>query len=160
MFLSFVDSPYRDEISKTILRMQENSELELLKDKWWKGAICGGSTGQDANSELGMSNVGGVFVVLLAGIAVAFIITAVEFFWKVAKLSKATKVLSTVTSTTFTEKMFNLFSFCFDCRDRFARKWLARSCMHLSYMVLSLGTEEKVDNFVSNRRELNSLQKR
>ncbi|XP_055345947.1 glutamate receptor ionotropic, kainate 3-like isoform X2 [Paramacrobiotus metropolitanus] len=88
-----IDSPYRDLISKEILRLQENSELEVLKDKWWKGksqVICADAGASDSGaSELGMANVGGVFVVLLGGIGTALICAAMEFLWQVGKDSKS-----------------------------------------------------------------------
>ena len=85
----FLDSPYRDEISKAILKLQESSELQVLKDRWWKeknaGEKCEASKPQDQASELGLANVGGVFVILLAGLALSFAVAILEFVWKARK---------------------------------------------------------------------------
>lgn len=93
IFEIVLDSPFRDDISRAILQMQENSELEVLKDKWWKksSGICGSSS-QDANSEMGMANVGGVFVVLAGGIGLSFFVAALEFIWKIYAYTKTIKV--------------------------------------------------------------------
>ncbi|OWA54135.1 Glutamate receptor ionotropic, kainate 2 [Hypsibius exemplaris] len=85
------NSPYRDEISKAILKLQESSELQVLKDRWWKekniknGEKCEVSKPQDQASELGLANVGGVFVILLAGLALSFAVAILEFVWKARK---------------------------------------------------------------------------
>lgn len=87
------DSPYRDMISKEILRMQENSELQVLKDKWWKGksqAIC--DQGSSDPLDLGLANLGGVFVVLIAGIGTGFICAVLEFSWEIHKLARVNHV--------------------------------------------------------------------
>ncbi|GAB6032835.1 hypothetical protein CHUAL_012037 [Chamberlinius hualienensis] len=81
-------SPYRSLFSRAILRLQESGQLHVLKEKWWKKEMGGGkcpaevaSSGGGAN-ELGLANVGGVFVVLLGGMALACMIGVVEFVWK------------------------------------------------------------------------------
>ncbi|GFX35938.1 hypothetical protein TNCV_4214601 [Trichonephila clavipes] len=38
-------------------------------------------------TELGLGNVGGVFVVLLTGLALAAFVAVIEFFWKARKLA-------------------------------------------------------------------------
>lgn len=32
----FSDSPYRSEINRAVLKMQEDGKLQMLKTKWWK----------------------------------------------------------------------------------------------------------------------------
>lgn len=39
----FVDSPYRNELSSKVIKLQETGVLNQLKDKWWKEKR-GGST--------------------------------------------------------------------------------------------------------------------
>lgn len=83
-------SPWRDRISLIILELQEKGEIQMLYDKWWKadgGATCqrGGPGGSHTTREsskanaMGVANIGGVFVVLLAGLAVAMIVAVAEF---------------------------------------------------------------------------------
>ncbi|CAN7936995.1 unnamed protein product, partial [Ixodes hexagonus] len=83
-------SPYRSHLSAAILRLQENGTMQMFKNRWWKvgpGKQCPGDTRSDVSrsgsaSELGLAKVGGVFVVLLAGLGVACVIAFVEFFCK------------------------------------------------------------------------------
>lgn len=42
--------------------------------------------------ELGMDNVGGVFLVLAGGLGISILIGILEFFWNVSKVSVAEKV--------------------------------------------------------------------
>src|SRR5690606_11445577 len=66
------DSPYRSIISDAILKLQEGGTLHNLKLKWWKVGLCSHQkdtqkSSSGSASELGLANVGGVFVVLAAG---------------------------------------------------------------------------------------------
>lgn len=49
--------------------------------------------GDQPSNELGMSNVGGVFVVLIAGSAFAFFVAILEFLWNVRKVAVEEKVI-------------------------------------------------------------------
>ncbi|KFM80329.1 Glutamate receptor, ionotropic kainate 2, partial [Stegodyphus mimosarum] len=82
-------SPWRDKISLAILDLQEKGVIQMLYNKWWKssGISC---AREDKNKEgkansLGVGNIGGVFVVLLCGLAVAFVAAVIEFFWNSRK---------------------------------------------------------------------------
>ncbi|XP_071819367.1 glutamate receptor ionotropic, kainate 2-like isoform X2 [Apostichopus japonicus] len=76
-------SPLRDEITKVILQLQEEDILLQLKKKWWKTDKCvqEHKNKEDAN-ELDLSNIGGIFLVLLAGLIVGLITAVCEFVWK------------------------------------------------------------------------------
>ncbi|XP_058825661.1 glutamate receptor ionotropic, kainate 2-like [Topomyia yanbarensis] len=94
-----VNSPYRTAISGAVLKMQEEGKLSQLKDKWWRkmhgGGRCQGpegKTGGDSAAELGIDNVGGVFVVLAFGCSCALIIGILEFLWNVRKVAVDEKV--------------------------------------------------------------------
>lgn len=73
--------------------MQESGKLHHLKQKWWKEKYGGGKCKSDTSSteeqttELSLSHVGGVFVVLFGGVILALIISIAEFFWNVRKLA-------------------------------------------------------------------------
>lgn len=45
------------------------------------------------SNKLGMSNVGGVFVVLIAGCIIAFLVSILEFMWNVRKVAVHEKVM-------------------------------------------------------------------
>ncbi|XP_011330536.1 glutamate receptor ionotropic, kainate 2 isoform X3 [Ooceraea biroi] len=82
-------SPWRDKISLAILELQEKGVIQILYDKWWKntGDVC---NRDDKNKEskanaLGVENIGGVFVVLLCGLALAILVAILEFCWNSKK---------------------------------------------------------------------------
>lgn len=90
------DSPYRTPISGAILKLQENGILQDLKKKWWEergGGLCSKDSAEPANSsELGIANVGGVFLVLIFGCCGSFVIGVCEFLWNVRKVAVKEKV--------------------------------------------------------------------
>ncbi|KAH7934644.1 hypothetical protein HPB51_028990 [Rhipicephalus microplus] len=83
-------SPYQNILSSTLLRLQEHGTLQKLKDRWWNvrdplkrcPTTEAGESRTDAASELGLRTVGGVFVVLLAGLGLACLIAFAELFCK------------------------------------------------------------------------------
>ncbi|XP_075739152.1 glutamate receptor ionotropic, kainate 1-like, partial [Rhipicephalus microplus] len=89
-------SPYRNILSSTLLRLQEHGTLQKLKDRWWNvrdphkrcPTTEAGESRTDAASELGLRTVGGVFVVLLAGLGLACLIAFTELFCK-ARLERS-----------------------------------------------------------------------
>ncbi|KAF4521437.1 hypothetical protein B566_EDAN010594 [Ephemera danica] len=96
------DSPYRTAISGAVLKLQEEGKLHILKTRWWKEKRGGGSCrvrnrddtskSSSAANELGLANVGGVFVVLLGGMGVACVIAVGEFVWKSRKVAVEERV--------------------------------------------------------------------
>ncbi|XP_046915372.2 glutamate receptor ionotropic, kainate 2 [Dermatophagoides farinae] len=88
------DSQYRSIISDAILKLQEEGKLHMLKNRWWSGkGKCGGKKETQkvsvSASELGLANVGGVFVVLAAGSIIAIIICIGEFIWKMENIPRS-----------------------------------------------------------------------
>lgn len=82
--------PYRTLLSQAILQLQENGMLHVLKNRWWKERHGVGTCGDDGKgggvTELSLANVGGVFVVLLGGMGLAFILALIEsFMWLMRK---------------------------------------------------------------------------
>lgn len=78
--------PYRTLLSQAILQLQENGMLHVLKNRWWKERHGVGTCSDDGKgggvTELSLANVGGVFVVLLGGMGLAFILALFEsFMW-------------------------------------------------------------------------------
>ncbi|XP_025832120.1 glutamate receptor ionotropic, kainate 2-like [Agrilus planipennis] len=85
-----VNAPYRSAINKAILKLQEDGTLSDLKTKWWKEMYGGGACDEEDSGlssidqqKLGLSNVGGVFLVLGIGVAIALVIAMGEFLWNV-----------------------------------------------------------------------------
>ena len=90
-------SPYREPISTAILRLQEKTVLTELKNKWWKRMRGGGQCDSEkskkgGHNELGLQNVGGVFVVLVGGLGIAFVISILEFIHKSRKNAEDDRV--------------------------------------------------------------------
>ncbi|XP_043273098.1 glutamate receptor ionotropic, kainate 2-like isoform X1 [Venturia canescens] len=84
-------SVWRDKISLAILELQEKGEIQMLYDKWWKspGDTCMRTEkGKESKANaLGVDNIGGVFVVLLCGLAFAVLIAIFEFCYNSRKNS-------------------------------------------------------------------------
>ncbi|ESO92173.1 hypothetical protein LOTGIDRAFT_121144, partial [Lottia gigantea] len=82
-----IDSPYRDKLSMAILELQENGKIQMLYNKWWKSTgTCNKDDQKDQKANaLGVENVGGIFVVLMAGLALAVMVAMFEFIWKSRK---------------------------------------------------------------------------
>ncbi|XP_071087549.1 glutamate receptor 2-like isoform X1 [Haliotis cracherodii] len=74
--------PLRDEINIAVLELREIGELHKLRRKWWydKGK-CGDVDGsKDATqSALTLSNVSGIFHILIGGLVLAMITSALEY---------------------------------------------------------------------------------
>ncbi|XP_059618967.1 glutamate receptor ionotropic, kainate 2-like [Phlebotomus argentipes] len=89
-----VNSPYRTAISGAVLKMQEEGKLHQLKTKWWKDGRCKSETtsSSDSAAELGIDNVGGVFVVLASGCSVALMIGIFEFLWNCRQVAVDEKI--------------------------------------------------------------------
>ena len=91
-------SPWRDQISNAILKLQEDGLLQYLYTKWWKqkgAVICENNDEKkkDSANELGLANVGGVFVVLVAGLCLSFIAALLEFIWKARQVADKRVIL-------------------------------------------------------------------
>uniref|UniRef100_A0A061QLN3 Glutamate receptor 1 n=1 Tax=Cupiennius salei TaxID=6928 RepID=A0A061QLN3_CUPSA len=86
-------SPYRSILSSGILYLQESQQLQILKDKWWKAPNkCPDDSGL-ASAEMGIRNVGGVFLVLGIGSCLGIVIVVMEFAWKANKMINREPIL-------------------------------------------------------------------
>ncbi|KAL0124641.1 hypothetical protein PUN28_006479 [Cardiocondyla obscurior] len=86
------DFPYRTMINEAILKLGENGKLLELKKSWWKspnGTKCQSDESEKpANSnELGLPNVGGVFIVLMCGCGGSCFVAICEFLWNIRKVA-------------------------------------------------------------------------
>jgi len=99
------NSPYRTPISNEILQLQEGGQLHILKRKWWKQRKGGGKCKELAEggaAELGLSNVGGVFVVLIGGLTLACVMVFFEVLWDKRQQRRAALLHASLSHTTCT----------------------------------------------------------
>uniref|UniRef100_A0A8C2GT66 Glutamate receptor n=1 Tax=Cyprinus carpio TaxID=7962 RepID=A0A8C2GT66_CYPCA len=78
-------SALRIPVNLAVLKLNEQAVLDKLKNKWWydKGE-CGSkdSARKDKTSALSLSNVAGVFYILIGGLGLAMLVALVEFCYK------------------------------------------------------------------------------
>ncbi|XP_051542077.1 glutamate receptor ionotropic, kainate 1-like isoform X3 [Myxocyprinus asiaticus] len=76
-----IGSPYRDRVTIAILQLQEEGKLHMMKEKWWRGNGCPEEDNKEANA-LGVENIGGIFIVLAAGLVLSVFVAIGEFIYK------------------------------------------------------------------------------
>ncbi|KAK6298564.1 hypothetical protein J4Q44_G00316190 [Coregonus suidteri] len=88
-------------VNLAVLKLSEQGVLDKLKNKWWydKGE-CGAkdSGSKEKTSALSLSNVAGVFYILVGGLGLAMLVALIEFCYKSRAEAKRMKV-------TFTDAM-------------------------------------------------------
>ncbi|XP_025205517.1 glutamate receptor ionotropic, kainate 2 isoform X2 [Melanaphis sacchari] len=77
-------SPWKDQISLSILDLQEKGEIQMLYNKWWKppNDMCvpeKSGAGAKTNT-LDFKNICGVFAVLLVGLIISIMVSMFEFY--------------------------------------------------------------------------------
>ncbi|XP_015429531.1 PREDICTED: glutamate receptor ionotropic, kainate 2-like [Dufourea novaeangliae] len=89
-------SPYRHALNTAVLKLQQSGLITELKTKWWTQKRGGGKCREDGGGsqaeELGLDNVGGVFLVLSVGVASSFFYTIIELLWEVTATSRRENV--------------------------------------------------------------------
>uniref|UniRef100_A0A8D1R914 Glutamate receptor n=1 Tax=Sus scrofa TaxID=9823 RepID=A0A8D1R914_PIG len=80
-------SPYRDKITIAILQLQEEDKLHIMKEKWWRGSGCPEEENKEA-SALGIQKIGGIFIVLAAGLVLSVLVAVGEFVYKLRKTAE------------------------------------------------------------------------
>ncbi|CAL8262731.1 unnamed protein product [Lota lota] len=78
-------SHLRNPVNLAVLKLNEQGLLDKLKNKWWydKGECgSGGGDSKDKTSALSLSNVAGVFYILIGGLGLAMLVALVEFCYK------------------------------------------------------------------------------
>ncbi|KAM9201489.1 glutamate receptor ionotropic, kainate 1 isoform 8-T8 [Dugong dugon] len=88
-----IGSPYRDKITIAILQLQEEGKLHMIKEKWWQGNGCPEEDSKEA-SALGVENIGGIFIVLAAGLVLSVFVAIGEFIYKSRKNNDIEQCLS------------------------------------------------------------------
>ncbi|XP_058805200.1 glutamate receptor 1-like isoform X2 [Phymastichus coffea] len=77
-------SSLRDDINLVVLSLKESGELAKLMNKWWyERTECRHGDKQDTSrNELSLSNVAGIFYILIGGLLLALAVALVEFCYK------------------------------------------------------------------------------
>ncbi|KAL7847509.1 hypothetical protein AOLI_G00222270 [Acnodon oligacanthus] len=88
-----IGSPYRDKVTIAILQLQEEGKLHMMKEKWWRGNGCPEEDKKEANA-LGVENIGGIFIVLAAGLVLSVFVAIGEFIYKARKNSDIEECIS------------------------------------------------------------------
>ncbi|XP_068085191.1 glutamate receptor ionotropic, kainate 2 [Anabrus simplex] len=122
-------SPWRDKISLAILELQEKGVIQILYDKWWKntGDVCNrdDKSKESKANALGIENIGGVFVVLLCGLALAILVAILEFCWNSKKNAQTDR-------QSLCSEMAEELRFAVRCHGSRQRPALKRSCTRCS----------------------------
>lgn len=63
----------------------------MMKEKWWRGNGCPEEESKEA-SALGVQNIGGIFIVLAAGLVLSVFVAVGEFLYKSKKNAQLEKV--------------------------------------------------------------------
>lgn len=82
--------PYRDKFSNALLELQEQGVLARLKNKWWNeigAGVCGAKSKDDGPSALKMENLSGIYLVLIFGSVLSFVLSFV--YWCLFVFRKA-----------------------------------------------------------------------
>ncbi|CAH0399801.1 unnamed protein product [Chilo suppressalis] len=90
-------SSYRTAVDNAVLKLAESGKLVELKNRWWQAPATGAceveEDGDDgAAAELGVDNVGGVFVVLGVGCGIAAAMGMFEFLMHVREVAVEQKM--------------------------------------------------------------------
>ncbi|XP_044736888.1 glutamate receptor ionotropic, kainate 2 [Chrysoperla carnea] len=122
-------SPWRDKISLAILELQEKGVIQILYDKWWKntGDVCNrdDKSKESKANALGVENIGGVFVVLLCGLALAILVAILEFCWNSKKNAQTDR-------QSLCSEMAEELRFAVRCHGSRQRPALKRACTRCS----------------------------
>ncbi|XP_028050144.1 glutamate receptor ionotropic, kainate 2 isoform X2 [Monomorium pharaonis] len=84
------DAPYRKDLSKAILKLQENGKLGELQNIWWKQKRGGNKCDEPVQvtvEALDFEDVGGVFTIMISGIALSWIFAGWAFLWNIRNIA-------------------------------------------------------------------------
>ncbi|EDW40824.1 glutamate receptor 1 [Drosophila sechellia] len=77
-------SALKDPINLAVLTLKENGELIKLRNKWWyeKAECSTHKDGETSHSELSLSNVAGIFYILIGGLLVSVFVAILEYCFR------------------------------------------------------------------------------
>lgn len=75
------DDKFRDDLSFAILQLINQRFMEILREKWWinnpNRVLCDNN---DESEGINIENIGGVFIIIFAGVLLSFLVWAIERF--------------------------------------------------------------------------------
>ncbi|XP_055385566.1 glutamate receptor 1 isoform X2 [Condylostylus longicornis] len=91
-----IGSPLKNVINLAVLDLKEDGKLDKLKAKWWydKAECVQGENQETSHSELSLSNVAGIFYILIGGLLIAVLVAIIEFCFR-SKSSSSSSSSST-----------------------------------------------------------------
>ncbi len=96
---------YRDQINLAVLHYKETGVLKELQNKWWKGNECSNEiSGAAKGKELSLTNLMGVFGILIGGLILALFISFIQYCFKREKSTTTTSLTSNSMQMTDTLK--------------------------------------------------------
>lgn len=91
-----------------VLSLKEDGELTKLMNKWWfEKTECKHEKENASRNELSLSNLAGIFYILIGGLLVALAISLLEFCFKTQKSPTTTSITSNSIQMTDTLKPKN-----------------------------------------------------
>ncbi|XP_064553646.1 glutamate receptor ionotropic, kainate 2 [Drosophila montana] len=89
-----LNANFRSNLSVGILKLSERGVLYNLRNKWFNAndTVCDNMGSSNDDGQFDMDAVGGLFVVLIVGIFVSFLIGLAEFLWRVHRTAVKERV--------------------------------------------------------------------
>ncbi|KAJ8027923.1 Glutamate receptor 4 [Holothuria leucospilota] len=72
----------RDQLTLAILQLREDGTLARLRKNWWFDKGQCQESAKDQPSALKLSNVAGIFYILIIGLGASLVIAIIDFYWK------------------------------------------------------------------------------
>ncbi|XP_077258758.1 glutamate receptor ionotropic, kainate 2-like isoform X2 [Temnothorax americanus] len=108
------DASYRMDLSGAILKLHETGVINELQTKWWKqkrgGDTCDEKTLVQVQP-LNLEDVGGVFLIMISGVASSWIFTGCVFLWNIRNIAIRHDV-------SFKKELINELKFLIKCSRR------------------------------------------
>ncbi|XP_046452213.1 glutamate receptor 1-like isoform X3 [Daphnia pulex] len=76
-------SPLREQLNLAVLSLKESDDLARLTNKWWydRGECANADKQETTQNELSLSNVAGIFYILIGGLVLALAVAFFEFLY-------------------------------------------------------------------------------
>ncbi|KAH8248660.1 hypothetical protein KR032_001976 [Drosophila birchii] len=89
-----LNANFRSNLSVGILKLSETGVLYNLRNKWFNSneSTCDLDASTVDDGQFDMDSVGGLFVVLIVGVIIAFVIGVAEFLWHVHRIAVKEKI--------------------------------------------------------------------